>query len=270
MKPCLTLSLVPSLRGGPWVLWDDLSTGIRKTSELGFSAIELFTEGPSAGNPGELGKVLRQNNLELGAVGTGAGKVIKGLTLTDPNPVIRQKAIDFIEEMIDFGAEHQAPAIIGSMQGSSSEAAGRDDCLKWLGEALVQLGEKAKGAGTFLIYEPLNRYETNLFNRFGDASVFLDELKVQGVTLLADLFHMNIEEANIPEALREGSRYVGHVHFADSNRRPVGFGHTDMKPIAEALIEIGYNSCVSAEAFDWPDPDTAAQKTIESYRKYFS
>ena len=81
---------------------------------------------------------------------------------------------------------------------------------------------------------------------------------------------MNIEEENIAQALRHGSKYVGHVHFADSNRRAVGFGHTPIAPIAEALREIEYRGCVSAEAFDWPAPDTAAQKTIDSFRKFFS
>ena len=270
MKPCLTLSLVSSLRGGPWVLWDDLATGIRKTADLGFSAIELFTEGPSAGNPGELKSLLQENNIQLGAVGTGAGKVIKGLTLTDPDPSTRQKARNIVGEMIQIGEEHGAPAIIGSMQGSSSESANREECLKWLGDALLEMGEKSKKAGTFLIYEPLNRYETNLFNRFGDACTFLDGLRTEGVSLLADLFHMNIEEENIAQALMDGAKHVGHVHFADSNRRPVGYGHTPIEPIAQALTEIGYEGCVSAEAFDWPDPDTAAKQTIDSFRKYFS
>ena len=262
--------MVPSLRGGPWVLWDDLATGIAKTSKLGFSAIELFTEGPSAGDEGELGRLLDENGLELGAVGTGAGKVIKGLTLTDPDPGIRAEAKAFISEMIAFGGQFGAPAIIGSMQGSSGDSVSRADCLQWLADALEELGEQAKNAGTLLIYEPLNRYETNLFNRFGDACEFLDGLQTSGVTLLADLFHMNIEEENIAQALRHGSKYVGHVHFADSNRRAVGFGHTPIAPIAEALREIEYRGCVSAEAFDWPDPDTAAQKTIDSFRKFFS
>ena len=270
MKPCLTLSLVPSLRGGPWVLWDDLAGGIQKTSALGFSAIELFTEGPSAGGAGELEKLLKENDLELGAVGTGAGKVIRGLTLTDPNSAIRTDARKFVSDMIEFGAEYGAPAIIGSMQGSSNASANREECLKWLGEALEELGEKSKNAGTFLIYEPLNRYETNLFNRFGEACEFLDGLNTKGVSLLADLFHMNIEEESIAQSIKDGAKHVGHVHFADSNRRPVGYGHTPMEPIARALIEIGYQGCVSAEAFDWPDPDTAAKQTIDSYRKYFS
>ena len=62
---------------------------------------------------------------------------------------------------------------------------------------------------------------------------------------------------------------MGHLHFADSNRRPIGNGHTVMEPIAKALKDIGYSGCISAEAFAWPDSDAAAKQTIDSYRKYF-
>ena len=56
MKSCVTLSLVSSLKGGPWILWDDLEKGIKEASELGFECIELFTAGPSAGKANELNK----------------------------------------------------------------------------------------------------------------------------------------------------------------------------------------------------------------------
>ena len=269
MKSCVTISLVSSLRGGPWILWDDLKTSCRKAADLGFDAVELFTEGPSAGQPGELVATLAETGLSLGAVGTGAGKVIRGLTLTDPSLETRTKARAFVADMITFGAKHKAPAIIGSMQGTHGGDVSREQALAWLAEALEELGALAVIAGVKLIYEPLNRYETNLFNRFNEAAEFLDGLGTQGVTLLADLFHMNIEESDVAAALREGARHVGHVHFADSNRRPVGNGHTVMQPIADALREIEFEGCVSAEAFDWPDPDAAAKQTIDSYQKYF-
>ena len=81
---------------------------------------------------------------------------------------------------------------------------------------------------------------------------------------------MNIEEETIAESILLNSESLGHVHFADSNRRPVGYGHTDFMPIASCLKEIKYSGYISAEAFSWPDPQRAAQKTIDSFRKYFS
>lgn len=269
MKSCITLSLVPSLRGGPWILWDELGAGLRKAAYFGFDAVELFTAEPSAGKPNELTQLLNELQLSLGAVGTGAGKVLHGLTLTDKNRSIRQKAKSFVSEMISFGAEFNAPAIIGSMQGNHGDGVSREEANEYLGEALNELGELASKSGTFLIYEPLNRYETNLFNRFEDAANFLDKLDTSGVRLLADLFHMNIEESNPSASILEGSRHLGHVHFADSNRRPVGCGHTNMIPIAQVLRDLNYDGCISAEAFDWPDPDSAARQTIESFNKYF-
>ena len=141
--------------------------------------------------------------------------------------------------MIDFGAKYNAPAIIGSMQGSYEGEIGRKQALCWLAEGLEILGQHAQSKGVKLIYEPLNRYETNLFNLFLDACDFLDQLSTNAVTLLADLFHMNIEENDIADVIKKGVRHLGHVHFADSNRKPIGCGHTNISPIADALKEVG-------------------------------
>ena len=102
------------------------------------------------------------------------------------------------------------------------------------------------------------------------ASTFIDNLSSSGVKLLADLFHMNIEEQNLPKSLVINAQNIGHVHFADSNRKPVGFGHTKIDPIATALKEINYQGFLSAEAFAWPNPETAAKQTIDSFNKFFS
>ena len=95
IKSAVTISLVSSLRGGPWILWDDLPTSCRKAAELGFDGVELFTEGAAAEG---LDSILQETGLGLAAVGTGAGKVVHGLTLTDPDAAVRNKAQDFIDQ----------------------------------------------------------------------------------------------------------------------------------------------------------------------------
>jgi sugar phosphate isomerase/epimerase len=77
---------------------------------------------------------------------------------------------------------------------------------------------------------------------------------------------MNIEEADPAAALREAGTLVGHVHFADSNRRAVGLGHTEIEPIISALREIDYTGYLSAEILPLPDAATAARQTMESFR----
>ena len=102
-----------------------------------------------------------------------------------------------------------------------------------------------------------------------DGIALLATAKSDNVVLLADLFHMNIEEVDIAAALRAGGKHIGHLHFVDSNRRPAGCGHLDFAPIAAALKEIGYNGYASAEAFPYPDSDQAAKLTIDAYRRFF-
>src|SRR5204863_1125867 len=102
--------------------------------------------------------------------------------------------------------------------------------------------------------------------RLDDGVALLQRLTTKNVRLLADLFHMNIEEADIAEALKQAGSAVGHVHFVDSNRRPAGNGHLDYVPIIAALRGIGYSGYLSAEALAWPDSLAAAKQTIQTYQ----
>jgi sugar phosphate isomerase/epimerase len=132
--------------------------------------------------------------------------------------------------------------------------------------ALDVLGARAAGQGQVLLYEPLNRYETNLFNRQGDAAAWLDSRGLPNVRLLCDLFHMSIEEADVAAALAAAGRRVGHVHWADSNRQAMGLGHTAAGPVVAALRGTGYQGFLSAEVFPLPTAMDAARQTIKSLR----
>jgi sugar phosphate isomerase/epimerase len=270
MKSCVTIALVPQIKSGPWIYWNDLEVSMASASTLGFDGVELFTASADAISVQRVAQLAHQYNLQIGAVGTGAGKVIQGLTLTDPDAAIRAKAIAFITDMIAFGARLGAPAIIGSMQGNVAPGVDYEQALSWLADGLNILGHRAAEQGVNLIYEPLNRYETNLINRLESGVHLLNNLTTRNVVLLADLFHMNIEEPSLPESIRQAGAFIGHVHFADSNRRPMGMGHIAMNDVAVAIHEIGYSGFISAEAFPYPDPDQAARQTIDSFNHYFS
>jgi sugar phosphate isomerase/epimerase len=268
MKSAVTISLVAESRGGPFVFWDDLPAACRKAKELGFDAIELFPPGPDAVDPAMLRTLLDDNGLSLAAVGTGAGWVKHKLSFTAPDEATRDKALNFVKRMIEFAGPFGAPVIIGSMQGKAADAVTKPIALRYLGNALFKLDEHAADFETTVHYEPLNRYETNLVTTLADGVALLTGLGVANVKLLADLFHMNIEEVNLADALRAAGKHVGHVHFADSNRRAAGMGHTDFGPVVKALREIGYAGYLSAEVFPFPDSDAAAKQTIESFKQH--
>ncbi len=268
IQSSVTISLVKEARGGPFVFWDDLAAGCQKAAELGFDAVEVFPPSAQAVDPAELRRLLDQHKLKLAAVGTGAGWVLHKLTLTSLDAAVRERAQQFVRSIIDFAGPFGAPAIIGSLQGRWGDGVDKATALQYLGNALNVLGEQATQFKVPLLFEPLNRYETNMVNTVADGMALLKSLKTTNVLLLADLFHMNIEEADPAAALRAGARYIGHLHFVDSNRRPAGGGHIDFRLIGSALREIGYNRLASAEALPYPNSDDAARQTIESFRRY--
>ena len=268
IKSAVTISLVKEAEGGPFIFWHDLAAGCAKAAELGFDAVEVFAPNANAIPVDELRALTAQHNLKVAAVGTGGGWVIHKWHLCQPEAASRDNAKNFIRAIIDAGAQLGAPAIIGSMQGRFEGEVSKEQAHDFLRDALNELGEHAKAAGVTLIYEPLNRYESNLLNRAEDAVDFLGTLDTKNVVILADLFHMNIEEVSIVDAIRTYGQHIGHVHFVDSNRRPAGCGHMDYAPIAVALKKIGYDKYASAEAFPWPDSDTAARVTLDAFKKH--
>ncbi len=270
IRSCVTISLVPEARGGPFVFWDGLAAGCRQAKELGFDAIEVFAPSPAGVDANGLRRLLDETGLKVAAFGTGAGWLLQRLTLTAPEAGKRAAAREFIRAVIDLAGQFHAPAIIGSMQGRHGEGVDRTAALGHLAEGINDLGEHAGKYGVPLLFEPLNRYETNLVNTIEDGVHLLNTLSTRNVSLLADLFHMNIEETDPAAALRQGAGHIGHVHFVDSNRRPAGCGHTDFAPIVRALRDTGYQGYVSAEALPYPDPVEAARRTIAAYRQYFA
>jgi sugar phosphate isomerase/epimerase len=266
MRSAVTISLVSEAQGGPFVFWRDLAGGCSKAAEVGFDAVEVFPRSAAELDETLLRSCLDRHGLKLAAMGTGAGWVVQKLRLTDHDDAVRRRATGFIGEIINVAGQFGAPAIIGSMQGRAEGGLSHEQHLVWLAEALDELAPRAADHGTTLLIEPLNRYETNLINSVADGVTLIGSLKAKNVKLLCDLFHMNIEEPDIAVALGEAGSLVGHVHFADSNRRAVGFGHTPMSPIIAALRRIGYEGYLSAEVLPLPDSGEAARQTFASFR----
>lgn len=268
MKTAITISLIPQARGGPFVFWDDLAAGCEKAARLGFDAVEIFAPSASAIDTKALRLLLRQHHLSVAAFGSGGGWLIHKWHLCHANAEIRRQARDFIRGIIDLAGQFDAPAIIGSMQGRFEGEVSREQAVAWVREGLNELGEQAARHQQPLLFEPLNRYETNLFNRLADTAAFLRTLRAPNVKILADLFHMNIEETSIAEAFRAAGPFIGHIHFVDSNRQAIGFGHTEIEPIAQALRDIGYAGFLSGEILPLPDSDTAAAQTIKACARW--
>jgi sugar phosphate isomerase/epimerase len=243
-----------------------LSENISKIKMYGYDGIELAVRDPNLLDLNQLNSVLKKNNLPVPAIGTGQAYGEEGLSLTHPDEQIRRKAIERIKSQIKFAEQYNAVVIIGLVRGKKET----DLSFERVEDLLIEsLNECASSNENIKIaIEPINRYETNLINTVNSGLLLLEKLHKDNVGLLLDTFHMNIEEPSIIESIRNAKEKLFHFHIADSNRWYPGAGHIDFKIILETLGEINYSGFVSAEILPVPDPDTAAEKTIEYLRPY--
>ena len=76
--------------------------------------------------------------------------------------------------------------------------------------------------------------------------------------LLLDTFHMNIEEKDVPAAIRRAGKHIAHIHACGSDRGTPGNDHLDWLGIAKALRDIRYDGDVVVESFT-PDVKVIAR-----------
>ncbi len=103
------------------------------------------------------------------------------------------------------------------------------------------LAQEAADLGVCILLEPLIRYESNFPQGLAEATSICDAVGSPGLKILADFFHMNVEEADIAASLTAAARHIRHIHLADSNRQVPGRGHTDFVSGFRALHEMGYD-----------------------------
>lgn len=118
-------------------------------------------------------------------------------------------------------------------------------------EVLVEARDTARRHDLQIILEPLHAGETNLLNSIADAVAFLDEHAIDGVPIVADIFH--IMTAGEPlSVVAEHAHRIGHVHLADTGRRAPGTGDWPIAELIAMVTDAGYDGDLTIECH-WDD-----------------
>ncbi len=172
----------------------------------------------------------------------------------DPEPAERARALAELREALALAGRVGAEGVIfvphffGPLLPDLSPYADAVTLERSLLAAqLEELAEDAAAAGVRLFVEPVNRYETHLLVRLEDAASLVAPLQRPAVGIVADLFHMALDEPDVPASIRAHAGQIGHVHLADNNRRLPGQGSTDFAAAFAALTEIGYAGWLAFE-----------------------
>ncbi len=240
------------------VFRDDLETSLRKARALGFDGVELALLHPGQIDPVRIEALLKETGLEIPMISSGQVFAEGGLCFTHPDPDFRARAIARIKGLIDQAGRFGAMVNIGRVRGPVEAGPARSGSEGRFLDAMDEVARYAEPRGVVIALEPVNRYEINFLNRVDEAVEMLGRLGRPNVKVMADVFHMNIEDRSIEGSLAAFAGRIAYVHVADSNRLAPGMGHLNFPNIVAALRGAGYDGYLTAEILPDPTPDEAA------------
>ncbi|MGG3467285.1 sugar phosphate isomerase/epimerase [Neobacillus pocheonensis] len=229
-----------------WIFGNEsLEESLKRLKKYGYQGVELAGE-PDSIDVEETKELLKQYEMECSSI---CGIYTPERDLSSSNVEIRKNAVEYVKKSVDLAKALNAatlivvPTCVGKLAPETNLEEEWHNAVLSVEEAALY----AKEQGITLAIEALNRYETYLVNNLTLALRFVEEVNVEGLGIMADLFHMSIEERSMTESIKKISRFLAHVHIADNTREAAGLGQTDFGPVISLLKEQDYKGYITME-----------------------
>ncbi len=220
-----------------WMRPEPIEVTIKRLSDLGYDGIQIMGE-PRKYDVKEVNELLKKYNIEcMGAVSI----MLAGRDLIHGDPYYREMSIQYCKEIVDMieALGGTVLTLVPSEVGKIVAMADPETEWQWAVEGVQQIAEHAKGKGVTIGLEPLNRFETNFLNRHDQALKLMEDVGYDNVGVTLDAFHINIEEADPLQAVRDTAAHLVDFHVADNNRRAPGEGNWDWTELISRLMDAG-------------------------------
>lgn len=188
----------------------------------------------------------------------------------NPDAAVRAKGVEATRKALDCCAAMGATHLVGPYHSALGEFTGQgptQDEWKWGIESMQRVAEHAGNVNVMLGVECLNRFECYLLNTHADSARFAKQVDHPNCRVMYDTFHANIEEKNIPDAIRACADMLCHVHISENDRSTPGAGNVRWEDNWNTLKEVGYDGWLMIEAFGLALPELAAATKI--WRRMF-
>jgi sugar phosphate isomerase/epimerase len=230
-----------------WSNWgfgqESLEESAKRLEKAGMSFIELHGNhyGPDIGyRLEETLKVLGDHGIKVAGV---CGMFSVDNDLSSNRAFQRQAAIDYLKREVPFtravGGTYLlvVPGAVGRASAYDAMEFDRStETLRGVADLFVEHWVKAA-------IEPIRSAETSLVHSVAEAKRYIGAVNHSGVAHInGDVYHMQVEEDHIGEALLEAGEMLVNLHFADSNRCALGEGSLDVDTIIRALYVLGHNA----------------------------
>lgn len=246
-----------------------IEKSLEDLSKDGFTGVEFMTLHPDELDLPKIRDLTEELGMKVVLVCTGEIFGQLGLSYTDPNREIREEAVRRSKEIIEMAAFFYANVNLGRIRGQYISELSREQTEEYAVNAFRELSDYAEPKGVKLALEPITIMQTNFINTIEEGARMVDKVDRPNFRLMMDVFHMNLEEKDICEAIQKYSDYNIHVHLADNNRRYPGNCGLDFEKIIRTFKECGYDGAFTTEIYQIPDQERAAKGSIRCLKPIF-
>lgn len=239
-----------------------LEKSLRELSELGYQGVEFMTLNPKELHWEEVKALLEKYKLKAVLVCTGEIFGQLKLSYTHPEEAVRQEAVERTKEIMDFASFLGADINIGRIRGQYCKELTKEQTEAYAVEAFQEISRYGEEKNVRIALETVTIMQTNFINTLEEGLSMVKRVDRDNFKLMLDIFHLNLEEKNLYEAIRNYSPYNIHVHLADNNRRYPGHCGLDFDKIIATFKECGYEGNFSTEIFQIPSQEKAAEGAI--------
>ena len=227
-----------------WMRSEPIEVTIARLARYGYGSIEIKGE-PDQYDTKDVRALLDQYGLKCWGAVT--------LTLAERNLCAKDEqqraaTVQYMKDcvtMVDELDGHEI-TIVPSTVGKIVPDGTPEEDWQWCVDGLKEIHEHATKAGVHMGIEGLNRFETYFINR-GDQALELANAVAPDVGVCLDAFHMNIEEIDFFQAIRDAGDRLVDFHVADNNRMACGMGALDWPKIVGTLQDVGYDGALTVE-----------------------
>ncbi|NOU96376.1 TIM barrel protein [Paenibacillus sp. LMG 31456] len=229
-----------------WIFGKEaMSCTLERLKKYGYDGIEL-TGDPELFSDPNVPALLQNYGLICTSI---CGIYTPERNLSSVNEEVRNQAVQYVHNCVDLAVRVGAGCVIvvPSPVGLLAPDGEVEEAWKAAVRSLKECGLYAQSKGVWLALEALNRYETHLVNRLEAGLELIKQTGVPHVKLMADVFHMNLEERDICRSIRAIAPELVHVHLADNTREAPGVGSMNFQAILTTLRDIGYSGALTME-----------------------
>ncbi len=227
-----------------------LEARLPQLADWGFDAVELPLENVDDWDVERCAELLEQYGLDslVGSV------FAPGRELAGASSVTQDETIEYMRSAIEIAARQGSALVIGPSYTSVGrtwrmDADARRKLYGELTENYLRLIDYAGPLGVKIALEPLNRYETSVFNTTEQLLDFIADLDPAVIGLNLDTYHMNIEERSLGDSIRLAGERMFHLQVCGNDRGAPGGDLTPWQDVFTALRDIGYQGILGIESF---------------------